>query len=403
MEPSDAPVCVVGGGPVGLTVTYLLARRGIPVDVFESAGGPSTEWRASTFHPPTLELFASVGLADEMIAAGLIARDYQIRDLELDERAVFDLGVLAEDTPFPFRLQYEQYKLVALLLGRLADDANVEVTYATEVMGVTDGRHRATVELAGPSGRQRRDYGLVIGTDGARSQVRRSLGIDFDGMTYEHSYVLVSIDTDLADRISGLSYVNYIGGSSQHLMLLRIPDLWRVLLSMDGGDETGGLSSEHIVGRLAPLFDDPEPRTLPIVQRQAYRIHQRVAGSFVGTRAVLAGDAAHVNSPFGGLGLNSGLHDAFDLVARIGDGLLADRSADLRSGLAAYGHRRRTVAIDYVGSTSDANTRLLSDADKERRRTQLNRLRAIADDPNEARQYLRNATMLRAVWDQGIG
>ena len=392
-------ITVVGAGPVGLTMAYLLARNGIEVQVLEAGDEPSTEWRASTFHPPTLELYESVGVAEEMLAAGLVARHYQVRDRQAGLVAEFDLDVLREDTRYPFRLQYEQYKLARLLRERLAAAPNATIHFGHEFLGLTQDSAAVTATVRTPTGVREVTVPYLLGADGAGSAVRTQLGVEFTGLTYMDRYLLLSTTFPFEEHLPGIRLVNYIADPEEHMMLLRIPDVWRVLFSVQAGDEDIALTELEGQRRLSRFVASDEP--FPVLQRQLYQIHQRVAGTFRVGRVLLLGDAAHVNSPFGGMGLNSGVHDAFDLGARLPRVLADPTSADAE--LDTYSAARRRVATDHVRAQTHRNTRSLAERDPAVRRENQAELAAIAADPERARAWLLDAAMINAVREQRIG
>jgi 3-(3-hydroxy-phenyl)propionate hydroxylase len=396
---SREPIVIVGAGPVGLTLALALVESDIPVVVLEAASSLSTEWRASTFHPPTLELLAPLGVTFDMLVGGLVAHRYQHRDMELPEIAEFDLSVLHRDTPYPYRLQYEQYKLTAALESRLLRSGLAEIRFDHRVVAVDQDGSEAVAEVASPTGSSQIRAPYVIGADGANSSVRKSLEVPFEGDTYPHEYVLISTDFPFDRAIPGLSHVNYISGPDDHYLVLRIPDVWRVLFSVEAGAEPGPpVTDARIRGCLDAVAAGAGDA--PVLNVQQYRIHQRVADRFREGRIVLIGDAAHVNSPFGGLGLNSGIHDVFDLAPRLARAY-ADDEAD--EALDAYSDRRRDVALRYVRQVSDRNTRMVSERDRETRAANIARLAALADDPRLAREHLLETTMLNAVREQQLG
>ena len=398
IAPVDQPVIVVGAGPVGLTAAYVLARSGVRILVLEAGEVPSIEWRASTFHPPTLELYDTVDLSDDMLSAGLIARHFQMRDRQGGLFAEFDLDILANDTRFPFRLQYEQYKLVRLIQSRLAELPNAEIRFGHRVVGVDQSRDRANVHVEHAGRRSTLGGAFLLGADGASSAVRKSLGIGFPGLTYEDRFLLLSTTFPFEQHLPGIRHVNYIADPEEYMMLLRIPDVWRVLFSVRPGEEEKALTPAEGERRLQRVVASDAP--YEVVQRQIYRVHQRVAERMQVGRVFLLGDAAHVNSPFGGMGLNSGVHDAFDLARRLERVLVHD--GDLE-GLEAYGHRRRDIAVNHVQAQTHRNTNELAERDPALRRRNQAAMAAIADDPVRAREWLLDAAMLRQVREQGIG
>lgn len=399
-RPSEG-VVVVGAGPVGLTAATLLSNRGVPVTVLEAAPEPQTDWRASTFHAATLELLTQAGVVEEMHAVGLPVARYQLRDRRLGVVAEFDFGLLRDETQFPYRLQVNQQRLVVMLLERLAGRRGVSIRFDAEVVGVDvrgDGVD-AFVRRAG--GSELVSGSFLIGADGAASTVRKSLDIAFEGMTYPQQFLIVTIEEQLDELIPDLAHVAYVADPDEWLFLLRTPDSWRIVFPVPPGEDPRRATSEQTLQRRLQGVA-PQPQGYGILDRQIYGVHQRVAETFSVGPALLAGDAAHINSPLGGMGLNSGIHDAVDAairIARIWYGDAADPAAELES----YAERRRTVALEYVRADTHRNTVMLQERDDAVRERNRQEMRQIAADPQRAREWLLRASMLAPVRAQGIG
>ncbi|MGI9644735.1 MAG: FAD-dependent oxidoreductase [Ilumatobacteraceae bacterium] len=386
-------VVVVGAGPVGATAAAVLASRGVDVVLVEGAPELPKQLRASTFHPATLDLLHGLDAYDvvpELVERGLVADRFQYRERHGGVVAEFRLADIADATGFPFRLQAEQYKLCELLLERFDADPRVTVHFGREVVAASSAGLTASVTFADGS---TLEGDFVFAADGASSKIRKHVGIGFDGMTYPDRYVVLSTPFDFADHLDDLAYVNYISDPDEWLVLLRTTTLWRALFPVrDGESDAEALSDGHAERRLQGVVARPEP--YEVVHRTIYEVHQRVAERFRIGRIVLAGDAAHINNPLGGMGMNGGVHDAFLLghgIASVLDGTIPDRRLDELAEI------RRTLALDFVQRHTHANAVTLAAADPAVRRQALDRMAATAADPDAAREYLLQAGMISAV------
>ncbi len=405
-------VVVVGAGPVGMCTALSLGRSGVPVTVFELGNGLAAESRASTFHPPTLELLEELGLADEVIARGLEAPKTQFRDRNAGPIAEFDLGHLAGETEFPFRIQLEQNKLAEMVLAVIEQEASigeidVEVRFGWRNLGVTDSTDdsvtlgfttdpadmdprfvfdpRATNTVTAP---------WVVACDGAHSATRESLGIELLGETYPERFLVASVTEELTDHLADLAYVNYVADPEEWLVLLRTPDHWRVLFPIapeDDRDE-GDFTEDDVQRRLNGVVDLGRP--WGIIQWAPYIVNRRVAERMRIGRVLLAGDAGHQNSPLGGMGMNSGIQDGISAARRLADVWNA-KSDD--SVLDEYDENRRRVATDYVQADSHANWLALREPDPDRRAALQEELRATAADPDLHRAKVQRSAMIDAI------
>src|SRR6202011_5395876 len=218
---SDA-VIVVGAGPVGLSAALALARRGIPTIVLEAEREPVLELRGSTFHPPTLDMLDEFGVVPRMIEVGLKAPTWQFRDRETGPVATFDLSLLAGDTSHPYRVQCEQWKLTRLLQEKYLKIPGAEIRfgYQVETVRQDDGAVEVEARASGSLVIIPRRHGVAA--DGARSPLRRSLGIGFEGFTYPELSLILSTDYPLEQKLTDIAYVNYIADPFEWLVLLRV-------------------------------------------------------------------------------------------------------------------------------------------------------------------------------------
>ena len=395
-----SPVIIVGAGPVGMTAAAALAREGVPVVLIEAEPVPRTDWRASTFHAATLELLERLEVTDQMIAEGLAVPRYQFRDRRDGLVAEFDLALLRDETPYPYRLQLNQQRLVRMLYDRLRVDGDVTMLFGSRVGEVTGTSDGATVLVETPDGPRTLHGSYVIGADGPGSTVRRSLGVEFAGYTHPERFLIVSTTADIAGLVPGIAEVNYVADPREWLFILRTPESWRAVWPVPPEvSREEATSPETLQAQLQGLASCPGG--YPIVDHQIYNVHQRVASTFRVGDVMLIGDAAHINSPVGGVGLNSGIHDAVDLATRLVR--IITGAAEPEGELRTFAEIRRRVAIEYVQADTRRNTERLAEIDDARRRENQAEMRAIAGDPVRARAWLRRVSLLESVRRFGIG
>jgi 3-(3-hydroxy-phenyl)propionate hydroxylase len=391
MSDDSNRIVVVGAGPVGLTAALALSRRGIPITLLAAELELVMELRGSTFHPPTLDLLDEFAIVPKMIEIGLKAPTWQFRDRETGPVATFDLSLLAGDTNHPYRVQCEQWKLMRLVEEKLRTDG-ADLRFGHEVTAVHQDDDFVTVTAQTPSGQVEVTGRYVIAADGARSAVRRSLGVEFEGFTYPELFWIASTDYPFEQTLTDIAYVNYIADPLEWLVLLRVPGLWRVLVpAPEHSDKDKLLSDEHLQSMLQRVVPRSEPYN--IAHRSIYHVHQRVAKSFRHDRVVLAGDAAHVNNPLGGMGMNGGIQDAFNL---------ADKFKQIYAGaddrlLDRYDRQRRTVAVEAVQQQTHRNQQIISERDPETRKKSLEAMRKTASDPKSAREYMLRSSMIASM------
>src|SRR6185437_8736463 len=392
MVKSDDRVVIVGAGPVGLVAAVALGRRGIPSIVLEAEPELVIELRGSTFHPPTLDLLDAFGVVEALIAQGLKAPTWQFRDRETGPVATFDLGLLAGDTAHPYRVQCEQWRLTRLLAEEYRKIPGADIRFAHRVTEAQVSESGVAVTAETPEGPVTLQGRHLIAADGARSAIRRSLNMDFEGFTYPEYFLIASTDFLFEAVMKDIAYVNYIADPQEWLVLLRVRDLWRVLVpAPEHSDRDQLLSDEHMQSMLQRVVPRPEP--YDIAHRSIYHVHQRVAKNFRHGRVVLAGDAAHVNNPLGGMGMNGGIQDAFNL---------ADKFKEIWAGaddrlLGRYDRQRRTVAVEAVQQQTHRNQQVISERDPATRQQSLDAMRRTAADRTLAREYMLRSSMIASM------
>lgn len=386
-------IIVVGGGPAGLIATLALAQQDIPVLMLEAQPSPVDHRRATTFHPPTLEYLRQLGAVDSVIENGLITPIWQFRDRKEGLVAEFDLAAIKDETDYPYRVQYEQMNLNTVLYRMLGDYSHVDIRFAHEALSAEQDADSASVRVDTPDGEQTFKGRYVIGADGARSNIRRSLDIGFEGFTYEDKIVQYGTHFDVGAALPDVSGVAYISDPDEWCVLLQLPEYWRVSFSSrDGEDDETALRDDIAEARMAAFFG--QAGATVALQRSIWRIHQRVANVFRKGRIALAGDAAHINSPMGGMGMNSGVHDAMNLADKLGR---IWRGEAHESELDRYTRQRRYVALEDVREQTIRNTRFLNEKDPAARRESHDAMRGMAEDPEKRRAFLMDSSMLAGL------
>ena len=391
----ERQVLISGGGPVGLLCAWLLGRRGIPVVLFDENAGPRADPRAATTHPATLDLLAEDGLADDMERIGLVAPIFQFWDRPSASLvAQFDHAVLTDDTRHPYVVQCEQFKTAKLVLQRLAAIDNVAVKFNHAVIDVEQSDRTVSIYVKGPNGIEKCTGAYLIGADGGRSTVRKSCGIAFEGFTWPERFIVFTTPYDF-EMNRGYCPRSYFADPGSWCNCFKVsadgpPGLWRTVFPTDPREPDADLTSDVAVQALMQKFF-PSSEPYEVVHRNLYVTHQRVAAAFRKGRVLLAGDAAHVNNPIGGMGLNGGIQDAVNLCEKLLAVLLdgaPERLLDL------YSLKRRTVAIEFVQEQSIANKKRLEERDPEVRKRNLDELSAIAADKESTRAFLLRTSMI---------
>lgn len=392
-------VLVAGLGPVGATAALSLASQGIAVTAVEPLANSATDLRASTYHAPTLEILSDLGAADTLFSQGLKAPIYQYRDRQTGEVFSFDMAEISDRTRFPFRIQCEQHRVTADIVAQLKKQPSATVLQGQRVLFVEQDAQGVTayVESANTVERWRARY--LVAADGASSVVRKVLGLQFPGFTYDEKFVCFSTEYPIEQAFEDLSYVNYISDPQEWMVVLRVPGLWRILVPAPTDLTDEQLVSDDykngVFRRMLGSDQDVVTR-----HRTIYRAHQRVCERFAVDNILLVGDSAHLNSPMGGFGMNSGIHDAVNASEKLVRVLR--HGADAAQQIALYERQRKTITHDFVQAQTIENTRLMRDGWANARAQRSEAMNKLMNDPAARRIYLLKQSMFTSL-EQAAG
>jgi len=363
---SQANCLIAGAGPVGLTLAYLLGTSGVRVTIVEKDPALQKDYRASTFHAATLDLLEPYGISQPLIERGIKCPIVQYRTWSDGVIATLDHALIEDETRHPYRLQCEQFKLSEWLLGALEKIPNVEVRYGWELTGFTMADDAVTATVTDGRSPRQETYSYLFGADGGRGVTRRILDIAFEGFTYPERILVLGTRADLSQLIPGLASVNYLQA----------------------------IESDYIRSRVEPLIAGFDARDIAV--KKVYAVHQRVAAAYGRGRALLVGDAAHLNNPKGGMGLNGGLHDAVSLFRH-----LTGHWDDPAMVLSLYEAQRRPEAIQAIHKHTQANYNALKGVNVSREAL-VARWQELERDKDAQRRFLLDASMLSSVRRCGL-
>ena len=386
-------IIIAGAGPVGCVVGLILARAGISVTILETENDLIPELRASTFHPPTLDMLDDLGVTPKLIDQGLITPKIQYRDLEDGLVAEFDHALIDDRTKHPYRLQCEQFKLTRIIAEMLKEFPHAEISFDSKFVNASQTDNAVRVFYETPAGSEQVTCDYLIGADGSRSEVRKSQKIEFQGFTYPEQFVTVSVPEDVDKIVPGMGHVCYIAHPTQWCALIHAPDYWRFLfpIPMETTKEEA-FDDDFLEGRLQHLA--PHQERYAIQLRTLYGVNQRVAETYRLGRILLAGDSAHVNNPLGGMGMNGGIHDGVNLADKLVRMYGGDETEEL---LNLYDRQRRPIAIEYVQAQTMRNKKNLEETDPNVRRQRQDELRDVANNVGKSRELLLQTSMINGL------
>ena len=392
-------IVVIGAGPVGLCLALALAQADLKVCLIEALGDDNfleQVPRAGTNHPATLEMYERIGLYEKLEPRGIIAPVFHYWDRHQGKLiAAFDHAHLKNDTRFPYVLQCERIKIVEEALKMAKAHPNIDLRLNSEFVSFDQDADGVVARIVNAAGEQETIAGrYIVSGEGARSIVRKELGIAFEGFTYDDRTLNIEVAYDFKKH--GYADRNYISDPDEWSNLFHWkgpPDRWRVHFPTDPkADENVLTRPEALQAQMQKFL--PTGKPFDIVGSNLYVVHQRVADKFRVGRAILAGDSAHVNSPIGAMGMNSGIHDAINLADKL---IAIARSEADDSVLERYERQRRHVAVAHTQAQTIRNKRLLAEQDPAVRKRNHDELRRTAENPELARKYLLRTALFESL------
>lgn len=346
-------VIVIGGGPIGFISALGLAQAGVRLTVIESEIKIVDSPRAAVYHWSVIEGLERLGIREEVERTGFPKQDYTYLVLKTGERIDFSLEVLNGLTPFPYNLHLGQHRLAEIALRRLAGYSHASVRFNTRLLKLNQDTDGVTLQVMTPDGPEEMRAKWVLGADGAGSTVRCELALGFDGMTWPERFVATNVFFDF-ERYR-YARATFLIDSAHGAVIAKIDNsgLWRCTYMEDAN-----LPEETFLERLPRAYEVLVPGAVDYTIDRAtpYRMHQRSAPHYRVGRVVLAGDAAHVTNPTGGLGLTSGLFDCFALIPTLAAVILEGASPAV---LDWYSDARRQMFLDRISPQAVANKRLI--------------------------------------------
>jgi len=348
-----SPVIIVGSGPVGLTAALAFSKYNIPFIVLEEDESVSTLPKAGTIMPRTLEVFSHLGVVEPILQAGLRFDEIHFVDRRSDKVLVHvDMHLLHNETAYPFVLNIPQHEMEPILLEQLQQSGRGQVLFQHKLVDLRQDAAGCRLTVETPDGLETFECDYVIGCDGSHSTVRKMLGVQMEGKTYPERFIVIDTNAPVDQRPGRrLTYLSYVFDPDEWIIAVRQPRFWRFLFPVPETQPDPDISEMERKIRLA-VGDIP----VEILASSVYKVHHRCASQFRVGRAFLVGDAAHLITPVGGLGLNTGIEDANNLPWKIKyvlDGLAGDALLD------TYELERQPIARFNAQNLADRNRRYI--------------------------------------------
>ncbi|MFB0875312.1 MULTISPECIES: FAD-dependent oxidoreductase [unclassified Sphingobium] len=385
-------VIISGAGPVGMITALGLCRQGIPVTVYEAGATVCQDLRATFYHPPSVDMLEEIGYLDKLLEGGTRDRIFRFTDVGLGRFVDIEMDVLSRAYRNPYAVSAAQNWFTKVGYDLLQQE-DCEFHFNHRVTGVkqdADGVN-ITVEANGDPMTVRADW--LIGCDGGSSATRISQDIGFNGYTFPDRFLLINTRHDFEPTNGRL---DYRANGADWRLVVRVPYgpgkddwLYRVVSRVEPDQSVEEVTAPDIVQRRLQAIH-PSDTPYDVANVAVYNVHQRVADTYRKGRVLLAGDAAHLNNPIGGQGLNCGVHDAFNLIEKFtavwrdgADDALLDR----------YDRQRRRTNWEWVQRVSVENKERNEEPDLAKRAAAMDQLEKVAANDDMRFGFLRRWSM----------
>jgi 2-polyprenyl-6-methoxyphenol hydroxylase-like FAD-dependent oxidoreductase len=354
--PQHTSVLIVGAGPSGLMMAAQLLRNGVQPIIIDIKKGPTNQSKALVVQARSLEIYRQMGIVDQVLKAGTQVAGASFYQDGKQQASLSLTGIGEGQTLYPYLELFQQSKNERLLLDYLTK-ACCPVYWDTTVTSLYQNTNHVSVTLKNGEKNYAFTCDWVIGADGAHSTVRKQSGISFNGDTYQHNFYLADIKLDNKDLEK--SYVQLFFAKDGFAGFFPMPEegYFRIVGNIQPKfKEKENLLLEDVV----PYINKITARSLQVSNLNwftTYRLHHRMAGAFRDQRCFLIGDAAHIHSPVGGQGMNTGLQDAYNLAWKLAGVINKQLKPDI---LNSYAEERMPVAKDLLKTTDRAFSMIMS-------------------------------------------
>jgi 2-polyprenyl-6-methoxyphenol hydroxylase-like FAD-dependent oxidoreductase len=380
---SGRRVLIVGAGPTGLITAYGLARAGAEVTVIDREPDVVASPRATVYLPSTLKVLDELGLLPEALRMGQIGYELNVRFKLTGRIGRIDHRLVSDLTPYGYTLHFGQHDLAHMVLRLFLQLPGAQMRWGTAFEDLREEGNAVAVRMSNSQGSTTLEFDWVVGADGARSSVRRAMGVTFDGFTWPETFMATNVHYDF--ERCGYAYSNMIADGANWCVVARLDrqeHFWRVSYG-----ESSDLSEEQRLERIPERYAYFMPEGLPwkLDRANSYRVHQRSASAYRVGRVFLAGDAAHATNPIGGMGLTSGIQDASTLIQCLSAAIAGDAADDI---LDWYAYERRRCFLEVANPSAIEFKRRAQETDPARRREDEANFFAMQDNREMVRAGL---------------